>query len=258
MRQSFGMAPLLSSRGQIPSRQNAAGADGEGNLHPKARSIAMTCCWEGFLFKIDIAASCYDAAGRNKCLGNIEILFQTVSGVQWVGLRQNCTRKEPQLKTSLGKAVRKKLCKEPFIKHQHQPPTPNPQLLPNPIASTLPSQSAPAQLCNRFGCTSSRLSLPTGAASSGESKWITAPAAGGKGFGWFRTGHNKPMNTGWPCPPFSRGGFRRKYDLLVMPQISFENRQKATGKNWKPMEILELLEILRYTASTFGILKYTK
>lgn len=52
--QSFGMSPLLSSRGQIPAgRQNAAGADGEGNLHPKARSMAMTCCWERFPLKID-------------------------------------------------------------------------------------------------------------------------------------------------------------------------------------------------------------
>ena len=78
----------------------------------------------------------------NKCLGNIEILYQTVWGVQWVGPRQNYTRKEPQLNTSLGKAVRKKLCKEQLIKHP--PPTPNPKLLPNPIAFTLPSRHLPS------------------------------------------------------------------------------------------------------------------
>ena len=107
----------------------------------------------------------------NKCLGNIEILYQTVWGVQWGGPRQNSTRKEPQLNTSPGKAVRKKLCKEQLIKLP--PPTPNPQTATKSHCLHL-AQPAPAQLCNRFGCTSSRLSLPT-AASSGESKWITAP-----------------------------------------------------------------------------------
>ena len=100
----------------------------------------------------------------------------------------------------------------------HQTSTPNPQ----PQTATKShclhlAQPAPAQLCNRFGCTSSRLSLPT-AASSGESKWITAPV--GQPRCRVMSGVFYVQR---PCPPFSRGGFRRKYDLLVMPQISFKN-----------------------------------
>ena len=164
--------------------------------------------------------NCCDVAGMNKCLGNIEILYQTVWGVQWAGPRQNYTRKEPQLNTSLGKAVRKKLCKEQLIKHP--PPTPNPKLLPNPIAFTLPSRHLPsyaiASAVPHPDCRCQRqLHL--------ENLNGSPLLSGSPDVGWCREFYVQR-----PCPPFSRGGFRRKYDLLVMPQISFKNWPKAATR----------------------------
>ena len=63
--------------------------------------------------------------------------------------------------------------------------------------ATISHPLAPAQLCKRVGCISSRLSLWTGAA-SGESKWITAPI--------FRSCPPKKSQhflIWWPVPFFS-------------------------------------------------------